>query len=1089
MVPYAIGLDIGISSVGWATVALDRSDRPYGILKMGARIFDAAENPKTGASLAAPRREARSARRRLRRHRHRNERIRNLLIGSKVITEEELTHLFEGQLSDIYTLRVRALDELMNNRELARILIHIAQRRGFRSNRVGAADKENGELLSAVTANRERMAQNGYRTIAEMYLKDERFQDHRRNKGGQYISTVSRDMVEEEVRRIFEAQRQLGSPWADEKLEEAYLGILLSQRSFDEGPGEGSPYAGSQIARMVGKCTLLPEETRAARATYSFEYFSLLSAVNHLRLVSGKASVPLNAVQRRTLIELAHKTADLNYGKLRKELALTDDQTFNAVSYRKGEERDEAEKKSKFVQMKAYHEMRRAFDRAAKGHFADITREQRNAIGETLSRYKTHSTIYDELKKAGLSDPDIAIAETLSFSKFGHVSVKACDMLIPYLEQGMKYNEACEAAGLNFKGHDAGERSRFLPPLDEDARNTITSPVVQRAVSQAIKVVNAIIRERGQQPTFLNIELAREMSKDIVERRQLEKEQKENSARNERLMDQIRREYKHTSPTGQDLVKMKLWEEQGGICAYSQKSISIEHLFDADYAEVDHIIPYSISFDDGYKNKVLVLAKENRDKGNRLPLEYLTGKRREDFIVWVNSSIRDYRKRQRLLKEHITAEDESGFIERNLQDTKTASAFLMNYINDHLDFAPFQGSGKKHVTAVNGSVTGYMRKRWGISKIRANGDLHHAVDALVVVCTTDAFIQKVSRYAKYRESRYMQEAAERFLIDPDTGEIIQEFPYPWPHFRQELEARLSMDPAAAMEQLKYPILTPEDREIKPIFVSRMPRHKVTGAAHLETIKSGKLLSDGLLIAKKPLTDLKLDKDGEIKDYYNPQSDRLLYEALKARLHQFDGDAKKAFAEPFRKPKHDGTPGPIVNKVQLSEPSTIQVPVLKGTGFANNDSMVRIDVFRIAGDGYYFVPIYTADIVKPELPIQACTRGKPFKEWKRMKQDDFLFSLFPNDLIKVTSQKNITLTKARQDSDLDDTYSVTSEFMYFVSASISTASFKCETHDGAYMISSLGIKTLLSLEKYAVDVLGNYYPVKREIRQRFPGQRS
>ena len=99
----------------------------------------------------------------------------------------------------------------------------------------------------------------------------------------------------------------------------------------------------------------------------------------------------------------------------------------------------------------------------------------------------------------------------------------------------------------------------------------------------------------------------------------------------------------------------------------------------------------------------------------------------------------------------------------------------------------------------------------------------------------------------------MQEAAERFLIDPDTGEIIQEFPYPWPHFRQELEARLSRDPAAAMEQLKYPILTPEDREIKPIFVSRMPRHKVTGAAHLETVKSGKLLNEGLLIAKKALT--------------------------------------------------------------------------------------------------------------------------------------------------------------------------------------------------------------------------------------------
>ena len=96
MIPYAIGLDIGITSVGWATVALDGDARPYGIIGMGSRIFDAAEQPKTGDSLAAPRREARSARRRLRRHRHRNERIRNLLLQEKVLGKEQLEHLFEG---------------------------------------------------------------------------------------------------------------------------------------------------------------------------------------------------------------------------------------------------------------------------------------------------------------------------------------------------------------------------------------------------------------------------------------------------------------------------------------------------------------------------------------------------------------------------------------------------------------------------------------------------------------------------------------------------------------------------------------------------------------------------------------------------------------------------------------------------------------------------------------------------------------------------------------------------------------------------------------------------------------------------------
>ena len=46
MLPYAIGLDIGITSVGWATVALDEEDRPFGIIGMGSRIFDAAEQPR-----------------------------------------------------------------------------------------------------------------------------------------------------------------------------------------------------------------------------------------------------------------------------------------------------------------------------------------------------------------------------------------------------------------------------------------------------------------------------------------------------------------------------------------------------------------------------------------------------------------------------------------------------------------------------------------------------------------------------------------------------------------------------------------------------------------------------------------------------------------------------------------------------------------------------------------------------------------------------------------------------------------------------------------------------------------------------------
>ena len=73
-------------------------------------------------------------------------------------------------------------------------------------------------------------------------------------------------------------------------------------------------------------------------------------------------------------------------------------------------------------------------------------------------------------------------------------------------------------------------------------------------------------------------------------REKIEKENKENQARNERLLERIRNEFVKSDPTGLDLVKLKLYEEQGGVCAYSLKQMSLEHLFDADYTEVDHKI-------------------------------------------------------------------------------------------------------------------------------------------------------------------------------------------------------------------------------------------------------------------------------------------------------------------------------------------------------------------------------------------------------------------------------------------------------------------------------------------------------------------
>lgn len=57
-------------------------------------------------------------------------------------------------------------------------------------------------------------------------------------------------------------------------------------------------------------------------------------------------------------------------------------------------------------------------------------------------------------------------------------------------------------------------------------------------------------------------------------------------------------------------------------------------------------------------------------------------------------------------------------------------------------------------------------------------------------------------------------------------------------------------------------------------------------------------------------------------------------------------------------------------------------------------------------------------------------------------------------------------------------------LYYVKAGISTASITVENHDGSYIISSLGIKTLNRIEKYTVDTIGNIHMVHHEKRMRF-----
>ena len=1098
---YTLGLDIGIASIGWAVLGNDEDGKPNRIIDLGVRIFDKAEVENTGESLAAPRRDARSARRRLRRHRHRLERIRYLLVQQGVLTQEEMTHLYDkSDMVSPYQLRTEGLDRLLNAREFSKVLIHLAQRRGYQSNSTAEEaknEKENGIIKSAILENQQRMEQGGYRTIGEMMYRDAAFWETingiryhcTRNKAGDYRFTVDRDSILSEVSILFEAQRRLGSPWASREMEDAYTAILSSQRSFDEGPGNDShgnesPFR-KAMSHNVGNCTLIPTELRAARADYTAEYFKLLQDLNHMRLVDNSGSHPLTQQQRAILEEMAFRSANLTYGQLRKKLGLSDEVRFAGLYY--GEDTIEKAEKRKWPQMQSYHKIRTALDKVSKNAIQTLTQDQLDAIGEILTAYKADAARIEHLQAAGIPKEYYKALLTLSFSKYGKLSCCAMRKLIPFLQQGMRYDEACREVYQDHRTKEASEKKQRLSLNDIDE---ITNPVVRRAVSQTIKVVNAVVREYGN-PDAVRIELAREMSHSFDERNKMKKRQEDGWRKNEQVKAQILETKTGNRVTGLDIVKFKLYQEQDGICLYSGKTMEIERLYEPGYADVDHIIPYSRCFDDSYSNKVLVLASENRQKGNRTPYEYFGAdeQRWHEFSVRVGASVRDFKKRQKLLNTSFGEEQGKDFIQRNLNDTQHITRVVYNFLRNNLEFAD-SAYAKAPVQAVNGAVTAMLRGRWGIEKMRGDGDLHHCKDAVVIAATSRSMVQRLTDYYKEEERLFM---GKTNFVDPATGEVLTrkefqqrfapKFPQPWDRFREELEARLDpIDPMEAVMALHLSTYEPEE-EIAPVFASHMPKHTVTGAAHEETIRSR---TETGTVVKTALTSLKLDKNGEIEGYYNPQTDPRLYQALVERLRQFDGEGKKAFAEPFYKPRKDGTPGPRVDKVKIERKSSLSVST--GRGVADNGRMVRIDVFRVPDDGYYFVPIYVADTKKGILPSKAVVAGKSPEAWKQMKPEHFLFSLFKGDLIYVESKKGISLALAKEAVG-EKTIQVKSGLFYFCGADISTGSIGMEIHDRRYTKRGLGIKTLTLIEKCQVDVLGNVSKVRLpETRLEFRGRK-
>lgn len=1052
---YVLGLDIGITSVGWAVLNLDK----HRIEALGVRAFNAAEDPKTRASLAEPRRLARSARRRIRRRAGRLRRIKELFVEYGLLSRDQLDSAFQTSNGkpDPWELRAQGLDRLLEAEEFARALFHIAKRRGFKSNRkVTRTDtREESIILNAIRDMRARLEH--YRTVGEMFARGPQFAARKRNREQDYSFTVAREMLEDEITKLFEAQRDRGNTYATPEFEQRFMELFRWQLPFASGEA---------ILQKIGPCTFEGRngEKRAPKNSWTAERFTLLQKLNNIEIIHDGIRRSLSETERQAIINLAYSREKVEYSRIRKELNLPEEARFagTGLQYRKrrGEE-DLSCEKSTFVSLKGYHSLRKVLEPAGLWEEVKDNHDLLDDLAFALTVYKTEDDIRQYLEQRGVREEIInvlAAPDAPSFSGVIHLSIKAARNILPYLEQGLKYHEACERAGYNhYAPGPESQRHGKLPPID---RQQITSPVAYRALCQARKVVNHIVDRYGP-PTYVNIELAREIKKSAEERRKIENQIRENTKAREEEDREFRKQCRK-EPTGEFKAKWRLYREQNGQCAYTQTPFDLDRLFEPGYAEIDHILPYSRSFDDRFSNKVLVLGAENRNKGDRTPYEYFGGDndRWTRFEEWVRANIRDREKRTNLLMQDF-ANRQDEWIQRNLTDTQYVARYFAEFVRRHLEFA--DPEIRQPVRCLSGGITAIARRLWGIKKIREEDDLHHACDAAVIAALTPARIQLITQYSQAKETGRLTE-----IIDQETGEVYEvlrdkpfEFPPPWKHFRRELQARLSDDPASKIAELNLETYREDPPDLSPVIVSRMPIRKASGALHKDTIKSVREVDGKRVgVVRRKLTELTKD---DLDKLYDPVANRRLYEEIKKRMEDHNFDAKKAFAEPLYKPSKPGKKAPIVRSVKIceSQPSGMRV---RG-GIAENDTMIRCDVFT-KDSKYYLVPVYASHIAKGDLPNKAIVAHKPEDEWIEMDSAyEFLFSLYPYDLVRVVERSG-------------------EKFKGYYRGTDRSSGRICLTPPNSNDLNQLrrfGARTLRLMEKYHVGVLGDISLVKREKR--------
>lgn len=993
MSKHVLGLDLGVGSIGWCLITLDAQGDPAEILGMGSRVVplnnatDAADFSIGKAFTANQERTARRTMRRgFARYQLRRYRLRRELEKVGMLPDAALIQL---PLLELWELRERAATagERLTLPELGRVLCHINQKRGYRHVKSDAAaivgdegekkKDSNSAYLAGIRANDEKL-QGEHKTVGQYFAEQLRQDQSESPTGG--ISYRIKDQIFSRQRYIDEYDQIMAAQRVHypDILTDEFIRMLRDEVIFMQRPLKSCKHLVSlcefekqeKVMRVQqddgkGGRQLVERKVKfgpkvAPKSSPLFQLCRIYEAVNNIRLTRPDGSPrDITPEERVKIVAHLQSSASLSFAalkKLLKEKALIADQ-LTSKSGLKGN----TTRVALAAALQPYPQYHRLLDMELETRMmtVQLTDEETGEVTErevaVVTDSYVHQPLYrlwhilysieerDAMRRAlitqlGMKEEDLdgGLLDQLyrlDFVKpgYGNKSAKFICKLLPQLQQGLGYSEACAAVGYRHSNSPTSEEiteRTLLEKIPLLQRNELRQPLVEKILNQMINLVNALKAEYGIDE--VRVELARELKMSREERERMAEGNRRREKENKAIAEKIRE--CGLFPTKSRIRKYMLWEEAGEQCLYCGQILTLSQCLNGDDMEVEHIIPKSVLYDDSYGNKTCACRRCNKEKGNRTALEYIRAKGWEDEYMERINGLLDkkaisYSKHQRLrwLKEDIP----SDFLERQLRLTQYISRQAMAILQQ----------GIRRVSASEGGVTARLRSLWGYDDILHTLNLdrydsmgetervsregetteklrikdwskrkdhrHHAIDALVVASTRQGYIQRLNRVSSESEREAMSGEIEmQKATKTDKLSLLER----WLTQRPHLSVRAVSD------------------KVAEILISYRPGKRVVTRGRNIYLRHGKkCVQSGLLVPRGPLSketvygQITVNGEQQIVCKYDLHSlkakdvdyvvDLALRKRLKELLAQHGGKEKEAFAGDVYMDEA-GTQGPI-----------------------------------------------------------------------------------------------------------------------------------------------------------------------------------